>query len=117
MALDRLMVNVYKHADGSDCSNNGISARHSRVMLVQDSVQRHEVLEIQKTLKCPVAQIVRRKLFHNQEIYIHADSTERNDVCYMAGGAMLYSSDSRWSELVGHSYPIKLHDRQEQYYD
>jgi hypothetical protein len=32
---------------------------------------------------------------------------------FMASGAHLHTSDSRWRELVGHSLPIPLHDRTE----
>ncbi|GAB1512509.1 hypothetical protein [Actinophytocola sp. KF-1] len=30
---------------------------------------------------------------------------------FMASGAHLYTGDSRWRELIGHSLPIPLHDR------
>jgi len=30
---------------------------------------------------------------------------------FMASGAHLHTSDSRWCELIGHSLPIPLHDR------
>ena len=32
---------------------------------------------------------------------------------FMASGAHLHTSDSRWHELIGHSLPIPLHDRTE----
>jgi hypothetical protein len=32
---------------------------------------------------------------------------------FMASGAHLHASDSRWRELIGHSLPIPLHDRTE----
>ena len=32
---------------------------------------------------------------------------------YMAGGNFLYTSDSRYKEITGISYPVSIHDRYE----
>lgn len=32
---------------------------------------------------------------------------------YMAGGNILYTSDSRFKQITGISYPIAIHDRYE----
>lgn len=61
----------------------------------------------------PAVRLVRRNI--GGEIYVHAEPVAPcpPNACRMAGGTFIYSCDSRFSEAVGHSYPISLHDRDE----
>lgn len=38
---------------------------------------------------------------------------ELRECWYMAGGNILYTSDSRFKQITGISYPIAIHDRYE----
>lgn len=45
--------------------------------------------------------------------YVARPADAPSGTWFMASGAHLHTSDSRWNELIGHSLPIPLHDRTE----
>ena len=61
----------------------------------------------------PAAKVVHRFIRGD---YVHIELVEpcpAGLIGYMYDGRLLYSSDSRWNKLVGHSYPVCFHDRTE----
>lgn len=108
-----ICVYVYKHR-GNDCSNGGISSRYNEVLL------EHEDGWITFDENNPpesLCKIVKRNLFG--KTYLHIEPVAKPEgIGWMSGGCIVYSCDSRYSELTD-GYPLVLHDRQEsqQVYD
>lgn len=99
-----LPVTVYNPTHGN-CSANGITETHKTKLVVpcrdghitQESVDEfgYIVLELKEKVKG----------------YVHF--AQKNDTRWlMAGGAFVYTSDSRFSRAYG-NYPIPVHDRHE----
>ena len=101
-----LLAYILKDSLG-DCSNDGISSKAQRVIIVGDNIPK--IFETDE--KTPAIKIVKRNLSNGE--YIHAEPLENpRGNGWMAGGAFIYSCDSRFRELVN-AYPVSLHDRQE----
>ncbi len=101
-------VNVFRSRLG-DSSNGGLSSRYDEMLLVAEGEQP----PLGNTL--PVLWVVRRWAGTANE-YVHAEPEHRpgeKRVGWMAGGTHVYSSDSRYRQVTGVSYPIQLHDRSE----
>ena len=102
-----LPVYIYKSELG-DCSNNGISSKYTKILLI------HPEGYVQVDENDPpenLCKLVERKLF-GDEVYKHIEPVaEAKGVGWMASGALVYSSDSRFGELS--DYPLVLHDRDE----
>ena len=120
--IKRQVAEVFRWSLG-DCSNKGITSRSNKV-LVCDGGTIEELRELQVLLRhnpkeirlseyveTPIVRIVRREIQGRGE-YVHCQPIE-NDGWYMAGGTFAYTSDSRFKEITGVSYPISIHDRQE----
>ena len=102
-----LIVEIYKNPMFKGCSNGGISGKVESVTIVGDGIP--EIFEASDD--CPAVKIVRRNIFNGE--YVHAEPIEEpTEVGWMAGGAFIYSSDSRFRQHIN-QYPISLHDRQE----
>jgi hypothetical protein len=102
--LQGLIVEVYKPADGHDCTNNGKSSTINRVLLAGDGIP--ELFEA--SADCPAFRLVKRQLFGAE--YLHIEPWERpTGSGWMYGGNIADTSDSRkpWK------YPVHIHDRQE----
>ena len=98
-----LYVTVYKDADGSDCTANGITSHYSRLVLVGDGVDGpFDVKEGEPHLK-----LVKRNMGSRE--YLHAVPVNfgGKGVGPMFGGNFIYTSDSRFPS----DYPIPVHDR------
>ena len=102
-----LPINVYKNETSGDCSNNGISSRYSRVLLVcEDGPIYVDTNNPPKNL----VKLVKRTIFGIE--YMHLEPCERAEGNgYMFGGCYCSSSDSRFKRIS--DYPLPLHDRQE----
>lgn len=111
-----LMVSILRPADIGDCSNGGISSRARSVILVGEGID--EVFDADE--RTPAVRIIKRSLFGRTgrpEIVLHAEPVD-GEGPWMAGGAFIASSDSRFGEalrVLGHSgyCAISLHDRTE----
>ncbi len=110
-----LIVDIY---DGvTNCSANGISARHKTALLVGPGVP--PVFEDLKDR--PTVELVTRDLRHVDGPYITAVPVERGTGAGpMFGGAFIWTSDQRFGELLRGLYgnagqvgPVPLHDRWE----
>lgn len=106
-----LIVYVLRNTLLGDCTNNGVTSKHDRVLLVGDGIP--EIFEDNGNM--PVL-----KLVYNDSIdYYHAkpyeyEENEENEITskwYMMGGNFVYASDSRLREIT--KYPIPVHDRVE----
>ena len=96
-------------------SNGGLSSRCASVTLVGETVSG----PFEPDDASPAVKLVKRVI--NGEVVIHAEPVQPvrpGNIGYMAGGAFIHTSDSRFGEALralGHSgyCAISLHDRQE----
>ena len=91
-----------------ECSNGGISSKVNAVVLVGPNID--QVFEADEMR--PAVKLVKRIIAGKE--YVHAEPILPNGEWkhFMAGGTYI-KGDSRFSEAVGHGYPISLHDRTE----
>ena len=103
-----LLCSILEDKRIGNCSNNGISNRFDQVILVGAGIA--EIFEPSED--CPAVKLIRRNIGGE---YLSVEPIDRDEskTPYMAGGAFIYSSDSRFPS----SYPIPLHDRQETWSD
>ena len=91
-----------------NCSAGGISSKLNTVTLL------HAGGPFAPSDDAPAVQLVRRTICGQE--YVHAEPVTPcpDGACRMAGGTFIYSSDSRFSEVVDNGgYPVSLHDRHE----
>ena len=103
-----IVADIYRPSHG-DCSAGGISAIHGRVLVVGKGVP--EITEDDDTLPVVTVEI---KMMGNDK-FVHARPIEkpnRNYIGWMMGGCFIWSSDSRFREIIN-EYPVPLHNRQE----
>jgi len=104
-----LIVNIYKNGDGYDCSNNGVSNRHSKAVLVGDGIP-----ELFDNGTLPILKLV-KGYGKNTVVAKPIDCNGRS----MFGGAFIYTNDSRFVSAVEAIAEQKfygavpLHDRYE----
>ncbi|RKT86414.1 hypothetical protein SAMN05421805_10655 [Saccharopolyspora antimicrobica] len=103
-----LPVDILTGPSGS-FSNGGLSSRVRSVVIVE--IEGEPVPEF-ACIREPSddAPAVSLRFEYGRYVARPADEPDR---WFMASGAFLHTSDSRWSELIGHSLPIPLHDRTE----
>lgn len=102
-----LIASIFRDRN-SDCSNGGISSRHDRVTIVNVEGP------FDPTPNAPAVKLVVRGI--GGERVVHFEPVEpvaEGNVGYMAGGAFVASSDSRFRRAVGFYGAVSLHDRQE----
>lgn len=106
-----LSVDVLKTVGYPDCSGGGVTSKFSHFVLLTDN-PRAQVFKV--TEDSPALRLVKRTI--GGEPYVHAEPdgpAPKGCVGPMAGGAFVYSCDSRFREITGVSYPISVHDRYE----
>lgn len=97
-----LMVKILRSEH--DSTNNGITSRFNRFILVDSEVSG----PFEPDQKTPALRLVRRTIANKP--YIHAEPlapVPPGHVGYMFGGNFIFTSDSRFPS----SYPIPVHDR------
>ena len=101
-----LPCDIFKSHYG-DCSNGGISSRHSEILLLNERGFIDVDLDNPPDNLCVY---VERNIFGEEHDYIKPYAP-LNEGCvgYMFGGTIIYTSDSRFQG----KHPICLHDRQE----
>lgn len=99
-------LHAYIYRQGTDCSNGGISSRCDAVTIVGEGIP--EVFSARED--APAVRVVRRQFASGQ--YVHLEPVDQPaGMCGpMFGGTLVYSSDSRFRELVS-PYAVSLHDR------
>ncbi len=99
-----LLVYTLTHRDRSDCTNNGLTSKFDKFILIGEGVQG----PFDPNKDIPELKLVRRNIFGKP--YVHAEPVERAEgVGWMFGGNYITTSDSRFPN----TYPIPVHDRQE----
>ena len=88
-----------------DCSNHGISSKYKEILLVCDDGN----VEIDENNPPEnLCKVVTRDL--GFRVYTHVEPVAKaNGVGWMASGAIVHTSDSRFP----FDYPLRLHDRTE----
>lgn len=107
-----LIAHIYRRS-GGDCSNSGISSRADKVIIV--NVEGREIPDSEMP-DVPRVQIVTRH-FGERTVY-HVEPVDHPEGMNgpMAGGALVYSSDSRFRDAIGGTYgALNLHDRFEEW--
>ena len=118
MKVNCLPVQVYRCNFG-DCSNNGISARFDELLVACPSGPRYFFSEHELPLNfCMVDSFRPGVDWPGYSYIVPAMVTENGQIVrrpcwFMNGGNIAGTSDSRWRELTGTPYPLKIHDRQE----
>lgn len=110
---------VLRRAD-SDCSNNGPTSKHDFLYVFRESVPKED---IQAWLESRVSRndddkfdVLAEKCVYIKKSngYVWAEMVFKrpnSEGHYCAGGNYIESSDATFIEMVGHSYPISVHDR------
>lgn len=107
--MKALPISVYTNSRYAGCSNGGITEQYDQLLLVCDD----GFIDVdEKDPPENLVKIVSRR-FGTRE-YRHVEPVARpTPGCagWMAGGALAYSCDSRFTALS--LYPLSVHDRQE----
>lgn len=115
--MKKLSVEIYKAADGRDCTNNGASSRHNSMIAFDGDLEEiREYIEENEIDIDECLYLVRRKLWGENHFYFKPLDLALNkpNKCVMFGGNFACTSDSRYNEMVGDSYPRPIHDRTEE---
>jgi hypothetical protein len=98
-----MLVNIYRCADRTDCSNGGISSKVSRAVLTSPMLP--EIFE--PTAEAPEFQLVKKNYGRDYFCAYPVINGEMRQGLF--GGNYLSTSDSRLDEIT--QYPIPIHDR------
>lgn len=119
MKINCLPVYVYRNSLG-DCTNRGISSRFDTLLLACADGHVSFDSDTETPLNFCAIFSRRRPTFDRPEhLYIAPAMVDENGRItqrpgwWMNGGNIASTSDSRFSELTGHGYPLNIHDRQE----
>lgn len=108
---DYLTTYVLRDALG-DCTNEGVSSRSETLELFAPHLSFAQVANHCLENGIDVNKAV--KLVYRANLdYVHAEPIVNRGKCYMFGGNYLKTSDSRFKDLTGISYPVPIHDRTE----
>lgn len=97
---------VYRSGNG-DCTNGGISSGRNKLCVLSEHGGSLEPEDIRECVSLEF-----RKLWG--ETYVNAKPIYFPKRWYMSGGNFLFTSDSRFKEIAGISYPVSIHDRCEE---
>jgi len=108
--MKALPVSVYRNADGTDCTNDGVSSRFRALLIVCPD----GFIDVDENNPPEnLCKVVKRHLF-GRDIY-HVEPVSRpTGAGWMMGGNYAATSDSRFGRLCGEQYgALAIHDRQE----
>ena len=101
-----LLCWIYQAKGFPDCSNNGLSSRVEKVVLIGKGIPR--ITEAHEG--APAVWLVERELWGKECNYIEpVQKPNQGSIHWMFGGCLIYCSDARFPS----DHPLKLHDRQE----
>ena len=100
-----LTAEVYRSSLG-DCTNNGISSYARELYILDTQKGPFEPDDIRQCVYIEKREIMGRE-------YVNCKPAYCRKHWYMMGGNFLYTSDSRFKDITGISYPIAIHDRYE----
>jgi len=96
-----------------DCTNNGLTAKNNTLLLFSSDTTNAEILDYCENGKADIKHCL-RVVKRNSPYTNYAEVVFRNpqsEGTYMAGGNYITTSDSRYSDIAGVSYPLSVHDR------
>ena len=117
MKIRYLDVDVYRRHSG-DCTNGGVSSYFNQLLVACPNGP--WTFDSDREIPLNFCMVEKRN-FHdglsNVRI-VPATINESGEVVkrpgwWMYGGNIAEASDSRFSEMAGHYYPLKIHDRRE----
>lgn len=113
--MKTININIYRAADGRDCTNNGLSSKGSSfpmVVLEFGETSAMAIETLRNEGKDPERHflLVKRNLFGGNADYIKPLTETR---WVMMGGNFGYTSDSRFNDYTGSRTPLPIHDRVE----
>ncbi|MBQ6091404.1 MAG: hypothetical protein IJL07_09090 [Lachnospiraceae bacterium] len=97
---------VLRSKGTGDCTNDGISKSRIELYVMTEGRYPFEPADLRECVGI-------EKRSYSGEIYVCAKPLYCPRRWYMAGGNFLYTSDSRFGEITGISYPVSIHDRYE----
>ena len=101
------------HSSLGDCTNGGVSSHSDTLELFAPQLSFAQVANYCLENGINVNKAV--KLVYRESLdYIHAEPITCRGRHYMFGGNYLKTSDSRFKDLTGISYPVPVHDRTEE---
>lgn len=100
-----MLVDIYKPADGTDCTLRGVTSRSVRALLIAGDEQ--ELTEVRSALRDKYPILILEKDYVPG--YVRVVPVSNYKIRWTFGGNFIYSSDSRFPS----PYPIPVHDRQE----
>ena len=104
-----LRCSICEPKDLGNCSNHGISARYDNILLICENGPT-EIDENNPPEN--LCKVVTRQFGY--KTYVHIEPyAEAKGAGWMFGGAVISTSDARFHEATGVSYPVCLHDRDE----
>jgi hypothetical protein len=107
MTVKVLGVNVYKNDAFKGCALGGVSERFDELLVVCDAGW-----EDADGTEENLCVIIHRRI--NGRDVCHIEPVQGNDGGFSAGGSFGYTSDSRFSEMIGGQYgALSIHDRRE----
>lgn len=89
-----------------DCTNGGISSERKELYIMTKEKYPFEPDDLRQCVGIEIRDCC-------GETYVDAKPLYFPRRWYMAGGNFLYTSDSRYKEITGISYPVSIHDRYE----
>lgn len=101
--MKAITASIYENKMIGNCSNNGISSRFDRVLILCED----GYIDVDGTEEnlCEVRYIT----FGGQTHMFAEPVAAPKGIGWMDGGSIVYTSDSRFPS----DYPLRLHDRQE----
>ena len=100
-------LTAYVLRDGlGDCTNGGISSARKELYIMIEGKYPFEPDDLRQCVGIEFRDCC-------GETYVDAKPLYFPRRWYMAGGNFLYTSDSRYKEITGISYPVSIHDRYE----
>lgn len=98
-----MLVHVLRPADGSDCTNGGISSKYTEFIVVGDGVP--ELFEPSE--KTPALLLVRNRTYWACVRPLNLTAEQRLRCGPMFGGNFVHTSDGRFNN----GNPVAIHDR------
>lgn len=112
--MKKILVFVYRAADGRDCTSNGLTSKISSAWLFSDAPINEIVQYCEDNNIDFEKQLVLNKRTLWGERHFFAEPVCKNNGSQMFGGNYVCTSDSRFNEITGDYKPIPVHDRFEQ---
>lgn len=89
-----------------DCTNGGISSEARELYILGCETSPFYPTDLRQCVTIEGSDVM-------GEHYVSVKPVVHRKRWYMAGGNFLYTSDSRYKEITGISYPVSIHDRYE----